>query len=296
MRVKPKIIKFVKMHNATVQQVFGIKASPSSFEGVEKKLCIEIGPDFYSFCISDLSGKQIYSFGYYHSNQPIEASQLQSLFHHENIKGFSFSDVILVHNRTEMALVPSAFHQPETAATILQTIHGDLEELKVMEDDVHQWELFNIYGWNLEICTAVSEKFPQVRYVQFVTASLRSLFKSLSIDKEQLLKVYFYQKTFTVIALKDTQLQLAQSFHFENPQDVIYHLLNLVDRLKLDLATVVVEVSGLLDIHSETWKELNKFFIEVDIEAFSGINQDANQTNEVPLHFYTPFLISPRCV
>mgnify|MGYP007132606949 FL=1 len=46
------------------------------------------------------------------------------LFDHENIKGFSFSDVILVHNRTEMALVPSAFHQPETAATILQTIHG----------------------------------------------------------------------------------------------------------------------------------------------------------------------------
>lgn len=296
MLVNPKSIKFVKMHNASVQQVFGFNASSSALEGGDNKLCIEIGPDFFSFCISDLSGKQIHSFGYFHSNQPIEADQLNNLFDHQNIKGYSFSDVILVHNRTEMALVPSVYYTPDIAATILQTIHGDLEELKVMEDDVHQWELFNFYGWKPEICAVVTEKFPQVRHVQFVTAALRSLFKSLSIDKEQLLKVYFYQKTFTVVALKDTQLQLAQSFHFETPQDVIYHLLNLVDRLKLDLATIAVEVSGLIDIHSETWKELNKFFIQVDIESFSGIHQDANLLNEVPLHFYTPFLISPRCV
>jgi hypothetical protein len=296
MRVNPKFIKFVKMHNASVQQVFGFNHSSSAFEGGDSKLCIEVGPDFYSYCISDLSGKQIHSFGYFHSNLPIESSQLNSLFDLQNIKGFSFNDVVLIHNRAEMALVPSVFHQPETATTILQTIHGDLEELKVMEDDVHQWELFNVYGWNAEIYSVVSEKFPQVRHVQFVTAALRSLFKSLSIDKEQLLKVYFYQKTFTVIALKDTQLQLAQSFHFETPQDVIYHLLNLVDRLRFDLATVAVEVSGLLDIHSETWKELNKFFIEVDIEEFTGHHQEANQVNEVPSHFYTPFLISPRCV
>jgi hypothetical protein len=58
----------------------------------------------------------------------------------------------------------------------------------------------------------------------------------------------------------------------------------------------VLEVSGLLDVDSETWKELNKFFIEVDIESFSGMHQDANIENDVPLHFYTPFLISPRCV
>ena len=296
MRVNPKFIKFVKMHNATIQQVFGFNASPIAFEGVEKKLCIEVGPDFYSFCISDLSGKQILSFGYSHSNQPIDANHLNGLFDHENIQGISFSDVVLIHNRAEMALVPSIFHQPDTAATILQTIHGDLDELNVLEDDVHQWELFNIYGWNPGICKLVSEKFPQVRHVQFVTAALRSLFKSLSIEKEQLLKIYFYQKTFTVIALKDTQLQLAQSFYFESPQDVIYHLLNLVDRLKLDLATLAVEVSGLLDIHSETWKEMNKFFIEVDIEAFSGIHQETNLINEVPTQFYTPFLISPRCV
>lgn len=296
MRVNPKIIKFVKMHNPTVQKVFGFNASPSAKEGVERKLCIEIGPDFYSYCISDLSGKQIFSFGYYHSNQAIESSHIQSLFDDENIQGFSFSDVVLIHNRAEMALVPSVFHQPATATTILQTIHGDLEELNVMEDDVHQWELFNVYGWNPGISNIVSEKFPQVRHVQFVTAALRSLFKSLSIDKEQLLKLYFYQKTFNVIALKDAQLQLAQTFHFETPQDVIYHLLNLVDRLKLDLATISVEVSGLLDSHSETWKELNKFFIEVDFEEYSGIHQDTSQENEVPSHFYTPFLISPRCV
>ena len=150
-----------------------------------------------------------------------------------------------------MAMVPSIFHKPEINSSILQTIHGDVEEWMVFEDDVHQWELFTVYGWNPSIVQKITERFPQVRFVQFTTGALRALFKSLSIEKEQVVKLYFYQKEFIAIVLKDSQLQLSQSFHFETPQDVIYHLLNIVDRLQLDLATVILEVSGLIDIHSE---------------------------------------------
>jgi hypothetical protein len=263
---------------------------------VDKKLCIEIGTHFYTYCISDPSGKQILEFGCIETGKPVSVSDLKSLFEKDKIATSSFVDVVLVHNCHEMVLVPAVVHQPEINSTIIQTIHGDLEDWQVMEDDVHQWELFNVYGWRPELLHAVSERFPQVRHVQFITGALRSLFKSLSIEKDQLIKLYFYQKEMTVVVLKDSQLQLAQSFHFETPQDVIYHLLNLVDRLKLDLASVILEVSGLIDVHSETWKELNKFFIEVQLDELSSIAVDANAEESIPAHYYTPFLISPRCV
>jgi len=52
----------------------------------------------------------------------------------------------------------------------------------------------------------------------------------------------------------------------------------------------------LIDVHSETWKELNKFFIEVQLDELSSIAVDANAEESIPAHYYTPFLISPRCV
>jgi hypothetical protein len=278
------------------QQVLSLRSTAAAQTVADKKLCIEIGSHFYTYTISDQSGKQIIEMGCIETGKPVSTADLTSLFENDSIKATSFVDVVMVHNCHEMVLVPSAVHQPEVNSSIIQTIHGDLEDWQVMEDDVHQWELYNVYGWRPELLSVVAERFPQVRHVQFVTGALRSLFKSLSIEKEQLIKLYFYQKEMMVLILKDSQLQIAQSFQFETPQDVIYHLLNLVDRLKLDLATVFLEVSGLVDVNSETWKELNKFFIDVQLDEFSTVVVDSSAEESIPAHYYTPFLISPRCV
>lgn len=284
------------MQHNKAHQVLSVHSSSDHHSETDKKLCIEIGSQFYSFCISDQSGRKIIDFASFETSVPVDAAMVQDLLNHPKIHQMSFVDVVLVHNRRELAMVPSAFHQPEINSTVLQTIHGDIEEWHVFEDDVHQWELYTVYGWNPSIIECVTERFPQVRFIQFSTVALRSLFKSLSIEKEQVIKVYFYQKEIFVVVLKESQLELAQSFHFETPQDVMYHLLNIVERLKLDLATVIVEVSGLIDVHSETWSELNKFFVEVQLEEPSNFPAEINNEQSLPLHYYTPFLISPRCV
>jgi hypothetical protein len=277
-------------------KVLSLQSSAALSSVADKKLCIEIGPHYYAYSITDQSGKQIIDFGCFEVGRQVSPSDLQILFQNSAINSSAFVDVVLVHNSHELALVPAAIHQSAINSTILETIHGDIQDWEVMEDDVHQWELFNIYGWQQELLHTVADRFPQVRHVQFITAALRSLFKSLSVEKEELIKLYFYQKEMIVVVLKDSQLQLAQSFHFDNPQDVVYHLLNIVERLKLDLASVVLEVSGLIDVDSETWKELNKFFIEVQLDEYANLPIALDSENPMPAHYYTPFLISPRCV
>ena len=285
------------MQGVPLQNKFSFSNPDSSITGLsEKKLCIEVGHFFTCFTISDLSGRQIIDFVYFESFLPVDFAEINVLLSHEKLNGVSFSDVVLVHNRLEMALVPSSIYKPELSSTILETIHGDLIPLEIIVDDVHQWELHNIYGWKPELLTLISSKFPQVRNIQFSTAALRSLFKTLSFEKEQWMKVYFYKNAFHLLVLKDNQLQLSQTFNFETPQDIIYHLLNVVDRLKLDLASISVEVSGLLDTQSETWSEFNKFFVTVSLEACPSIDNSSNSEDHLPSHYYTPFLITPRCV
>ena len=297
MFVKCKSIKFVSMQGVQLQNKFSFSNPNISISGLsEKKLCIEVGHFFTCFTISDLSGREIIDFVYFESVQPVDLNEVSFLLNHEKLNEVNFSDVILVHNRLEMALVPSSIYKPELSSTILETIHGDLTPLEIMVDDVHQWELHNVYGWKPELLSLVSSKFPQVRNIQFSTAGLRSLFKTLSFEKEQWMKVYFYKNAFHLLVLKDNQLQLSQTFNFETPQDIIYNILNVVDRLKLDLASISVDVSGLLDANSETWSEFNKFFVTVSLEECPSIENSSKSEEHLPSHYYTPFLITPRCV
>lgn len=284
------------MQDTKAHQVLCLSSPVENYSETDKKLCIEIGYNFYSFCISDRQGKDIFEFSSYETSSPVGVDHLRNLFDHPKINQSTFVDVVLIHNRRDYAMIPAPLHHSDVNATLLQTIHGDLEERVIYEDDVHQWELFTVYGWSPSIVECVAERFPQVRFIQFTTGALRSLFKSNAIEKEQVIKLYFYQKEMIAITLKESELQLAQTFHFETPQDVIYHLLNLVERLKLDLATVVLEVSGLIDMHSETWIELNKFFVDVQFDEPSNFSDSISQEDILPVHYYTPFLISPRCV
>ena len=284
------------MQNKPIHRVFGFSSSETAANVAEKKLCIEVGQQFLTYTVSDLSGRQILDFAFFTADQHIGSIEISALLKEENIENISFNDVVLIHNSAEMALVPSAIYKPELSTTILKTIHGDALQLDVMEDDVHQWELHNVYGWKPEVISAVISHFPQARNIQYSSACLRALFKSLSFDKEEWMKVYFYQHAFHVIVLKDNQLQLAQSFNFETPQDIFYHLLNVVDRLKLDLASIFVEVSGLLDANSDTWNEFNKFFVNVSLEECPAVDNKGNTLETHPSHYFTPFLITPRCV
>jgi hypothetical protein len=193
MHVNPKSIKFVKMTNTALNQILSLSSTADLTLVEDKKLCIEVGSHFYSYSITDQSGKQIHRFACFALGRPVLAEDLKALFDQDAIN-----------------------------STILETIHGDLQAREVMEDDVHQWELFNVYGWLPEIVNTVADQFPQMRHVQFMTTALRSLFKSLSVEKEQLIKLYFYQNEMIAVVLKDSQLQLAQAFHFDTPQDVIW--------------------------------------------------------------------------
>jgi hypothetical protein len=99
-----------------------------------------------------------------------------------------------------------------------------------------------------------------------------------------------------VFALKGDQLLLAQSFYYETKEDVIFHLLNLSDKYNIDLTEALVEVSGLVDEESGTWKELNRYVLRISMEEPTGHTESAVRIEGIPSHFLTPILLISKCV
>jgi hypothetical protein len=285
------------MIQPVIQPSFGFsnENTPSIIEG-GSKLCIEVGQFHVALTISNISGDLISIFDLYTSKQKTDAAFLQSVLASEKLEGIQFSDVILIHNQKEMVLVPSSLYKQDMNAVLIDTIHGDHVEYSIAVDDVHQWELHNVYGTSTDLMRIVLDKYPQTRQVQYMSACLRGIFRTLTEDINQWIKLHVLPSCINLVVLKGEQLQIAKSFYFETPEDIVYHLLNVVDKYGLTASEVVVEVSGLLDSSSATWKELNKYFLNISFEKNPSFTVDNANNADLPSHYFTPFLLIPRCV
>lgn len=280
-----------------IRPSFGfINEKTSSSNDGAAKLCIEVGQFHVALTISNSAGDLVSLFDLYTSKQKIDAAFLQSVLSSEKLEGIQFADVIFIHNQKEMVLVPSSMYKQELDAVLIDTIHGDQIDYSIAVDDVHQWELHNIFGSSSEMLELVLDKYPQARQVQYMSACLRGIFRTLTEDINQWIKIYILPSCFNLVVLKGEQLQIAKSFYYETPEDIIYNLLNVVDKFDLDVTEAIVEVSGLLDSSSATWKELGKYFLNISLENSPSFFSDNTVTSDFPSHYFTPFLIVPRCV
>lgn len=269
-------------------------AAPSSPEE-GSKLCIELGQFHVGITISNPSGSEIKAFDLYCSKQKISSAFLKSVLSSEMVSGTKFSDVVMIHNQKEMTLVPSAFYSQYLDTSLIETIHGDQFDLSIASDDVHQWELHNVYGTDKAMFSLIVDTYPQARQVQYMSACLRSIFRTLREDVSQWLKLYILPSCINVVVLKGEQLQIAQSFYYETSEDIIYNVLNVVDKYRLDVAEVLVDVSGLIESESATWKELRKYFLNIELEPCSSVSAES-QGSGIPSHYFTPFFLVPKCV
>lgn len=285
------------MISSTIRPSFGFnnENNPSFIQGASK-LCIEVGEFHIAITVSNLSGDLISNFDLYASKQKIDVAFLQSVLASEKLGSSQFSDVILIHNQKEMVLVPSSLYKKDLDTVLIDTIHGDQFEYSIAVDDVHQWEMHNVFATSSELLGLVLDKYPQARQVQYMTVCLRGIFRTLTEEVNQWIKLYVLPSCINLVVLKGEQLQLAKSFYFETPEDILYHILNIVDKYGLDVSKVVLEVSGTLDSSSATWKELNKYFLNISFEKSPSFTVDNAINANLPSYYFTPFLLIPRCV
>ncbi|MEY4660100.1 MAG: hypothetical protein RLZZ42_52 [Bacteroidota bacterium] len=294
---KSKFIKFAFMSNSLLSPTFCFTSTEDESSALqEKKLCVEYGHYHLSFIISNRTGDTCYHVAFYQFKNRPEVRTLSTILSGNEVYRQSFTDVVLVHNQKEMVLVPSFLYKQELEQTLLETIHGDTDSMIIMNDDVHQWELNNVYGCNRFILDAMKNAFPHTRNTHFTTLALRSIFRNIRDDKGFWMKIFFYPSSLQVYALKGDQLLLAQSFYYETKEDVIFHLLNLADKFNIDLTEAFVEISGLIDDESGTWKELNRYILNIQLE--NPVQQQALNVNDplLPPHFLTPFFLIAKCV
>ncbi|MGZ3846697.1 MAG: DUF3822 family protein [Flavisolibacter sp.] len=173
---------------------------------------------------------------------------------------------------------------------ILLNVLYELPSQKFLKDDIPEWQMTVTYSVPLSFFNSVRERFRFPEFVHAYTPSLK-VFNGFSSANQ--IDLHFSIQHFRVIVKKDNHIQLAQTYSYKNPLDVVYYLLKICYEVGLEQSEVTVVLSGLIDQDSAMFSELHSYFLNLH---FAQAPSYSIPENEYPQHYFTSLYNLAACV
>lgn len=266
---------------------------PSSFDAENCTLLCEVGNEGFSYCIKDESANSFLGLAIYHydKNKPPVGYPiaLQIIFHQKEILSKKFKKVFVVYSLPQSVLIPFSLYNREDNSILMNMMHGDLHANEtILTDVITSHSIYNCYRIPSAVYETVQNQYPDV-----VSMHQYSLLMKSSIVKDDKLSVIFYTQKIIVSLIKDGKYQLVNSFNYRTTEDVSYILLNICHQF--EISKIPLAISGLLEENSALYKEMYKFFTEIELAKLPG---DFNYSEEIlqhPSHYFSSIFELVSC-
>jgi hypothetical protein len=261
----------------------------------DMNLYIDAGQSHLAFAVLDLNANAFIAYEFYQLKQASHDEDLTWILLNSKLLALTFKDIFIAYNTKEAVLIPATFYKKEDGATILSMIHGDLNISHVLQEQIPGNEIFVIYQVPDFLHKALSNRFSNGHYWHYYTLLLQQFKDRQSEMPDSFMYVIFYPSQVIIAVIQNEICQLIQTFIYDIPEDVSYHLLNITEQFDIDNAAVPVFVSGLIDTGSALFAELLKYYHTVETDSGSKRYSNDPCFETSPDHFFTPVFSLSLC-
>ena len=266
---------------------------PASFDEENCTLLCELNNEGFSCCIKDEVKNTFLGLAIYHydKNKPPVGFPiaLQIIFHQKKILSRNFKKIKIVYSLPQSVLVPFHLYNRENNSNLMNLMQGDLRQNEtVLSDVITTQSMYNCYRISTAICEALQNQFPQAESMHQYSLLLKE-----PVALENKLSIIFYTRKIIVSLIKDEKYQLVNSYNYCSPEDVGYILLNLCQQF--NIPNIRLEVSGLFEENSPLYKELYKFFTDINFKVFSGATSVSEEIAKYPSHYFSYLFAIDSC-
>lgn len=202
----------------------------------------------------------------------------------------NFKQVLCYFNSPESLMVPEKLLTATSAEDYLNLVFGESTRHEVKYEKLHSTKAFiNAYRIRKSIVELLNRQFVIFKSSHIYSNIINDVFNRTRLD-DNLIKIQFYSHHFIIAVWKDKKFQLIQSFTFNQTEDILYYLLRISHQFDFDNANTVLELSGMLDIESAIYGQINKLFTQIRLDCVhqaSGVFLSA--LDEYPAHYLTPY-------
>lgn len=263
-------------------------------DAAQSVLLMEAGPQHVFFGVMSMGAKEIQQTAFYSGNQQEEEVLLYQVFEkHPELKT-SFYQVIIAFQVARNILIPEKFYQEQSTHALLEVLHGQSNNHKVISEKVEGFDFYNVYQAPQHIYDWMNRYYSNAKYYHGYTVGIRNI--QLQPDETPQLIVDFKPLQITVYAVKHNLLQLVQMFPYESPTDVVYYLARICFQLGILQQEVKIIIEGLIDESSAAYANLHKYFTHVQFGHVPDQVRFTDDFKEHPAHFFSSIYKLATCV
>jgi hypothetical protein len=256
-------------------------------------LLIEAGWESISFLYFSKSPLKIQGLLIYQFEKNITAMEmadvLNQFFTQENLP--RHLNCYISYNYKETTMIPAAFYNESALADILDSIYTPNKTSSYFSEKEAGLEAIIAYRVDSRIESVLNQHFPQAIVHSSISLQL-PVFK----EKSNFLYCIIYQNNLKVISFKQQELQLVQFFDYTTPTDVAYHLLNVCTQHDLSPQDICLTISGFIDKKSNLYEELDRYFLNIQLEELESDVAVAHAISQYPVHFFSHLILLAKCV
>jgi hypothetical protein len=266
---------------------------PPSFDAEKCALLCEVNNNGFSYGIKDEENNSFLGLGIYHYDKdkpsvgfPIA---LQIIFHQKELFSKKFKKTCVVYSFPQSVLIPFSLYDSEKNASVMNMMFGDLHSNEtILADMIPDQSLYNCYRIPSATLEVLQAQFPEASNTHQYSLLLKN-----TISRNEELAVIFYSQKIVVRLVKDGKQQLINSYKYQKPEDVSYTLLNICRQFQLQ--DIHLQISGLLEETSVLYKEIYKYFTDIEFTSLSSEINYSEEITKFPAHYFSYIFAIDSC-
>jgi len=258
---------------------------PSDYNPENCSLLCELSNEGFSYCLKNEETNSFLGLAVYHFDHSKFAAgfpiALQVLFHQQEIFSKKFKKVCVAYSFPQSVLIPFSIYNREKNQTVMNMMFGDVEANEVILTDViSDQSMYNCYRLTPATLEIIKNEFPNAS----MSHQYSLLLKKAVTENDRML-VIFYSQKIVVDLLKEAKHVLVNTFNYTTAQDVSYILLNICQQF--GVKNIHLQISGLIEENSALYKEIYKYFDDIELSGFREGYQYAQGITGLPSHYFT---------
>jgi hypothetical protein len=172
-----------------------------------------------------------------------------------------WNKVVVASSYLEALLVPSRFSS--SATSLLDLVYDTPGQLRFAEE-IEGWQMQTAFGIPASLFATLKETFPQASFHHVYSSAVRSI---NAVTDGPSIEIDFTPRLFRVILKNENQVQLAESYAYKTPYDVVYYLLKICSEFGWAQEDTQLMLSGLIEQDSAMFQHLHQYFLHVSFAS-----------------------------
>ena len=237
-------------------------------------LAVQAGPGYLAYAICDALGSKLGTLKWYSTGTGHLADVLKNIPEMQD----PLQKKIIAFDFPAYTLLPAELNQGDNSA-LLHLAGADPQDHILNEYVVEDMAL----NYSVPF-TLLNECIHYIPGASYWHLQKIRIMEALADKAGVVMDVNIIDHTFSVVAVKDGTLLLAQHYTYRGPEDVLFYLLKIAEVYAFTQTEVQLNISGLINADAQLYKMLYAYFLNIRLMN-AGWAQEPEPA--YPAHYFT---------